>query len=261
MTNEEVFEVWAPAASVWAPWCKPVLFAHIDGDDPPPEPEALAEAPDLGFDGIPTREERTAIVVNLPGRTSVAVGLHLAETIGYRPVPLFNAAPAPIRGQPTAVEVSSTLAALFHGTSRLGRISIDADAPPVFLLDANRRGELIVVESAFDNRSVSFPTDFPSATRLLSSGIRRALLIHAWRGAPEADLAHTLRRWQEAGIPILEKALDDDGAAKPIDVSKPSSFKSAVYRMLEMVGLQRNVLGGFGGFPPEPGGGWFGAGG
>jgi hypothetical protein len=241
MTNDEVFEVWAPLGSAWAPWCKPVLFAHIDGDEPPPEPEPLDN-------------------VDLPGRSSVAVGLLLAEKIGYRPVPLFNAAPAPREGQETVVDVSSTLAALFHGTNTLKRISIEADAPPIFLLDANRRGESPVVDDEFDNRSVSFPTDFPSATRLLSSGIRRALLIQTRRGALRPDLAHTLRRWQEAGIPIAEKALRDDDASRPIDVSKPSSFKSALYRMLEMVGLQRNVLGGFGGFPPGPGG-WFGAGG
>jgi hypothetical protein len=94
----------------------------------------------------------------------------------------------------------------------------------------------------------------------LANGIRRALVIQARSGAVEADLAHTLRRWQEAGIAVTQKTLDSDEGAKPIDVPKPSSFRSAVHRVLELAGLRRNVLGGFGGFPPQPGSG-FGAGG
>ena len=61
---------------------------------------------------------------------------------------------------------------------------------------------------AFDNRSVSLPTDFPSANLLLSYGVRRVVLVQATDGQPQADLAHTLLRWQQAGIDMMRSAVD-----------------------------------------------------
>src|SRR5207248_5092457 len=96
------------------------------------------------------------------------------------------------------------------------------------------------------------PTDFPSANFLLGRSIRRALLVQQEGTQPQADLAHTLRRWQEAGISIEVKRLASAGPPVPCDVARPSYFKWIWHRMLLMCGFRRNPLGGFGGFLPEP---------
>jgi hypothetical protein len=265
MTNEEIFDVWAPPLGMWSPWCKPVLFAHLSNDDDddddddddkgaPPESPA---APDLALDlnGIPKASERVAIVVDLPGAKSVNAGLLLAGRLGYRPVPLFNAAPPSSPYTSAQVDVRGTMEALRRGTEALGKLSLDADAPPAFLLDAHRRYAVRALPDSFDNRSVSFPTDFPSSNRLLSRGIQRVLVIQETSRNVQPDLAHTLRRFQEAGIVITRKALDS-AAAEPIEVAEPSAFRSAWHYLLERAGLRRNVLGGFGGWVPQGGGGW-----
>src|SRR6185503_12820486 len=155
----EIFDVWAPTDGAWSPWCKPVLFAHMDAEDVPALPEPITETFSMDFQGMPARDERVAVVVDLPGRLSVAVGLMLAERVGYRPVPLFNAAPPPFRDQPARIDANSILAALFHGTDVLRKTRIEPEAPPIFLLDSHRRvGSGGLPSEAFDNRWVSFPT-------------------------------------------------------------------------------------------------------
>jgi len=120
-------------------------------------------------------------------------------------------------------------------------------------LDANRRGEGIsVMPGRFDNRSVSFTTDFPSALFLINHGIHRALLVQRAGYQPQADLAHTLRRWQEGGIQLEMKMLDLPAPPQPLDVHKPSAFGLVWQRALAMIGLRRHGLGGFGGFVPQP---------
>src|SRR5579885_1492046 len=90
MTREKLFDVWAPAASSWSPWAKPVLFAHW----PRPLPADSDPAP-VNLSWLPAAGERVALVVELPGAASVHFGL-AAAAIGYRPVPLFSAIPPPL---------------------------------------------------------------------------------------------------------------------------------------------------------------------
>ena len=104
----------------------------------------------------------------------------------------------------------------------------------------------------FDNRSISLPTDFPSANLLLSRGIRRIILVQAHFTDPQADLSHTLRRWQEAGLTILAVAIDEPAAPRPITIRRPTAFRLLWYNLLAKLGLKPNPLGGFGGRLPMP---------
>ena len=108
-----------------------------------------------------------------------------------------------------------------------------------------------MIPNEFDNRSVSFTTDFPSANFLQEYGIRRALLIRDYGQAPQPDLAHTLLKWQEGGIVLYSKALFESADPMPLTVSKPSHFGRAWNRVLLALGLYRGKLGGFGGIVPE----------
>ena len=135
MTRGEIFEVWAPAGALWSAWAKPVLFAHLGPRT------VLPQSPEIHLDWAHRADGESAVVVDLPGASGVAVGLHLAQ-LGYRPVPLYNACPSPDTAAvpgPTIVDVEPIMAELFGGTERLSRLMLPPTAPPAFLLDDRRR--------------------------------------------------------------------------------------------------------------------------
>src|SRR6185436_17692744 len=115
-----------------------------------------------------------------------------------------------------------------------------------------RRTDGAVALRRFDNRWVVFPQDFPSAARLLASGLRRVLLVQEGRSTPRTDLAHVLLRWQLAGLEIQALDFASGEQAKTIVVAKPSRFRALGYRALVALGLRKNSAGGFGGMVPMP---------
>ena len=239
MTPDETFALWAPPESIWSRWVKPVVFAHLTV---PPAEAPICPSPPLGW---PERAEMdNAIVVDLPGPSSVAAGLALAER-GYRPVPLFNAVPGPPAD--SSVDVWPIVFEIVRGAGRLAAARLPPAAPPAFLLDKNRQLRRIGGESLFDNRSVSFPTDFPSARFLAGAGIRRAVLLQEFATRPELDLAHTLREWQRGGIALAEVSLDSRAPA-PLSVGRPSLLGWVWFRALTLLRLRPNPLGGYGGW-------------
>jgi hypothetical protein len=239
MTKEECFAAWAPEEAVWSPWAKPVLFTQLDrAPAPPPQPLAW-EAPEAsGWAAAGTQ----ALVLDLPGEDSVRVGLALAQ-LGYRPVPLFNATygPSPV------LEMGPVLLRLQAGAERLREAPLRIDAPPAFLLDAERmEPKAQPSPGSFDNRWITLPQDFPSAALLRSHGLVEALLVQRGRSQPREDLSHVLRRWQEGGLRITSLDLARGGAPEPLDVPRPSLFRHAWYAALTVFGLRRNNVGGFG---------------
>lgn len=267
LSREEAFELWAPHGAPWSAWTKPVLFAHFPAViDPsfgsePPRRVAVWERPVTGNE---------LLVVDLPGTLSLALAERLVAA-GIRPVPLFNAIPARpeqlIAGsgyQPRElVDIDPIVEALANATLRLRHAlaSLPAEAPPAFLLDSRRSLGVPPRPGDFDNRSLSLPTDFPSAELLQSRGITSVLLVleeddsKALGGQPRSDLSHTLLRWQEAGLTILGCQIDDSGCVFPgevVHVRRPPWFRALWYGVLATFGLKRNPMGGFGGKLPLP---------
>jgi hypothetical protein len=259
MNAELVFLIWT-RESTWSPWVKPVLFAHMPEpvlqSTPPTPPEATM--PTASGWPPPQADGTTAIVVDLPGAASVSMGLALAEA-GYRPVPLYNAVPAPASGrvnfgaspQAVAVDMDPIVQMLAQGAAQLKVAKLAPGAPPAFLLDSRRRGAGVEPRPGdFDNRSISLPTDFPSANFMLAQGIRTVNVIQEFAGTPQQDLCHTLRRWQDGGIQILTGAPDSHPQMQTIE--RPPRFRHLWYGLMARMGLRRNPLGGYGGFLPIP---------
>ena len=244
--RELLYETWAPPASPWAAWAKPVLFAHVWMD------ASADAATSADVSAVPPADGTTAVVVDLPGAASVAVGIELARR-GYRPVPLYNAVPGPA-GATEAVDVRSIVTALSKTGAQVRQLGLPADAPPAFLLDAGRRAARVPLgPGVFDNRSVSLPTDFPSAGRLMAAGVRQIVFVQTGAVAPQADLAHTLRRWQEAGLTVRRTATGGGSTALvALSVARPGGFRSMWHTLRWVVGLRRSPLGGFGGTLPVP---------
>jgi hypothetical protein len=255
MNREETFSIWAPEQSLWSRWAKPVLFAYLDAIHPQ---VVVWDIPDVNW--VPSAAEKTAMVLDLHGAQGVLMGIALAGK-GYRPVPLYNAVPLPfgepfidfLTGKPVAaVDVTPIVCALTKGAEQLAQFKLPHDAPPAFLLDSNRAGDgRKIGPDEFDNRSISFTTDFPSANFLAVQGIQSAILAQANRLEPQSDLAHTLRRWQDAGFVLKRKRINAPGPAEPFEVTKPSWYGTMFQRALCSIGLQRSDSGGFGAWVPE----------
>jgi len=252
-SKEWLFQAWAPQDSPWSKWVKPVLFASMDFMFPPANPDPV----EIDMSWIRAGESSVAYVLDLPG----AIGVWAAPALmkkGLRPVPLYNALPSPVgyipsyadEGGPivSRVDVVPIVAAIWHLIPEIQNAKIEASALPAFLLDSNRTtGDREVEPGDFDNRSISFPTDFPSANLLLSQNINRVILVQTEGTQPQEDLAHTLRRWQDAGIRIELKALSSSGPPALCIVQKPARFRSIWYQILARLGfLTSNKYGGFG---------------
>src|ERR1044071_4252665 len=116
MDAQQLFEIWAPADSVWSRWAKPVLFASLADTSGPLLPAEAGEAPppETGF-GV-NADPQAAYIVDLPGSAAVDRGLALARD-GCRPVPLFNTA----RHKAAVLELEPLLARLVAGGAGLAR--------------------------------------------------------------------------------------------------------------------------------------------
>lgn len=249
MDGEPVFDVWVPRAALWSPWAKPVLFAHI---------KYMNDYSQVTFEEIQIERPKsagTAIVVDLPGIESIGLGLELAR-LGFRPVPLFNACPAPsvYVGDiiPEAVPTHALLAALVQVAEHLKSIDLPKDSPPAFLLDSNRLAEgKPIVPGLFDNRWVVFKTDFPSAGLLLRHEIKQVEFIH--RSQPREDILDVLRDWSQSGILLHHIDLAHPGPPNPLK-PKPawlSSLSRFGRRIWAMMNLRPSPRGGYGGIVPE----------
>lgn len=245
MTPEAMFAAWAPPDGIWSLWARPVLFAQMAPEAIAPE---LPPMPDIEW--APASAHKTALVVDLPSEESVQTGLALAAR-GYRPVPLFNGC----TGAGEVVDQQGILRALAAGARHLTSQQFALDAPPAFLLDALRLrvapGKSLS-PGAFDNRWIVFPQDFPSARFLIGRGVTQALLVQRGQRESEDDLAHVLRRWQDAKIEIHAIDLADARPAAKITVARPRSYRAISYRADAALGLRRAGRGGFGGVVPEP---------
>jgi hypothetical protein len=244
LTNEECYEIWAPDNGLWSPWAKPVLFTEA------PPARRIEASPASGAPGpswLPDARRDLAVVVDLPGAESVLTGLALARR-GFRPVPLYNGNAG--YGMVPTVPVDDIAHLLFERADLLREQRLAPEAPPAFLLDANRdRGAPI--PGVFDNRWVVLPQDFPSATFLLANGIREVLILQHNALEPDTDLAHVLLRWQRAGVHMRVAAALAGGGPVELVVHPPSLFRRAWYGAIALLGLRRSNVGGFGAHVPK----------
>jgi hypothetical protein len=241
MAAENAFAAWTREDVIWSDWAKPVAFVTPALDAAGPGAD-LPSPPELAWPVDPT----SAVIVDLPGPESVAMGLQLAAR-GFCPVPLFNgtAGPSPV------IDVDAISRALIAGAARLKDLPITAMAPPAFLLDSQRLKSGGLVPGKYDNRWVALPQDFPSGALLASRGLQSALLLRRDGLSIPADLAHVLARWVEHGIRVRVFDIGTGQTAENVTVPKPSRFKLAWYAAIALLGLRRSNIGGFGATIPE----------
>ena len=259
LTSETIYAIWAPPEGIWSLWARPVLFAQMTTQSLCHRPALFGQMMQATFPQPPSLPEvawapdvtsNTVLVVDLPGEAAVRTGLALAGR-GHRPVPLFNGCTGP--GE--VVDQEGILHSLVAGAGILTSLQLPLDAPPAFLLDAWRLRVgpgASLSPGAFDNRWIVFPQDFPSARFVLGRGVTQALLVQRGQRDPQDDLAHVLRRWQDAKITIHAIDLADARSAAPITVVRPRSYRAISYRADAALGLRHSGWGGFGDIVPQP---------
>lgn len=251
-----VFAAWAPPNIAWSRWAKPSIFAHVSGDTLNTATASIS--PELFQSAIyPPSKDRCALVIDLPGPQAVNAGLVLARC-GYRPVPLFNSCPPDVSDTlamiGAAVDARAVLDALVRCAADLAAITLPDDAPPAFLLDAQRRAPgTFISERMFDNRSVVFPSDFPSGTFLRAQGIRAVRIVHDPSTAIGEDLRYALRHWPKENVAV--EAVTPTGEAFPFTWPRAGILGEILTRFNAMLTLRRNPTGGFGRLVPEASGG------
>jgi hypothetical protein len=258
MTNESIYEIWRPANSPWTRWVKPVVFPFLKPEAHNCDDYAIRHWP------VPLCPD-TAVIADLPGSEGVSAGIAMARA-GYRPVLLYNACPnagsgalpqefghADSASPPVVVDMSSILTALCATTKELVSLRLSEQAPPVFLLDANRHG-FPAEPGWFDNRSFVTSSDFPSVDYLRLHGISRVILVQP-TSKTDADLLHVIVHMQRLGMNMELQAPWAPWAPRP-HVFKPPMFLVSAWEWLRRkFGYRRNYFdSSFGGLIPHSSG-------
>lgn len=257
MTNESIYEIWRPGNSPWTQWVKPVVFPFL-------RPTAH-DRDNFRIQGwrVPLCTD-TAMIVDLPGAEGVSAGIAMARA-GYRPVLLYNACPSAGYGEvpevgpqgdadfdspPVVVDMSSILTAVCATTEELASLCLSEQAPPVFVLDANRRGRP-GGPGWFDNRSFVTLFDFPSVDYLRRHGISKVILVQP-SSETKIDLLQVLVHMQHLGMTIALQAPWAPWDPRP-HIFKPPIFLVTAWEWLRRkLGYRRNEFdSSFGGVIPH----------
>lgn len=165
---------------------------------------------------------KIAIIVDIPGRNSIAFGAGLAET-GVL-IADFDNFPHPLGVTPS----HETLAAMLYYAQEIEtkQGQLKGNAPPVFLLDANRLAEYKDEEKQFDNRYVA---KLPPPGAMREAGIQSILYITASRAQKEEldDLNSLFVSYKEQGLTIAILALSDFTTAPGENLAQQSTTGSS----------------------------------
>jgi len=196
MENKQLFASWAPKEGyIWTKFAKPALFVHAQ----------MSYGKFITAENIPSQflqlcDKNTAVIIDMPGATSVTYGLGMAKA-GYRPVPLYNGIHEQKNGGlDSIVDNASITNALVSGEQIMRTAILDPDAPAAFLLDSNRNPYLPDTFGKYDNRWTIDPEDMPSTSYLQEQGITKILIMSDRDIQP--DLLHIINRYRQNGITV-----------------------------------------------------------
>lgn len=195
MTSKEVYKMWAPPLKKWVDWVRPVPFIGLDN---PKEVHEFIDYTIPNINYLHGNFKDTVVIIDTIGINSIKEGIALAK-MGYRPIPIFNGTTPPI-GSMSTTNNNIIEPLLIWGALELQNITIEEDAPPVFLLDSNRLNRYKINSSIFDNSWDIYPQDIPSPKYMIEHGIKRIIV----RGELfQSDLKKVLYKYQKNNIKVL----------------------------------------------------------
>jgi len=152
--------------------------------------------------GIVDWPKDTALIVDAPGPRAVAVAAALADR--FQPVFTFGNWPHPLGVVPAHQTIAATL---YYLPMFAAAANVRApDAPPLFVLDANRLAPYGDADKQFDNR---YFVKLPTAEQLAALGVRHVLYVSADATQELDDLNAALVALCQKGIDVKMLALGD----------------------------------------------------
>jgi hypothetical protein len=211
----ELAATMAPTSPSLQPFYVPTLFQSLIGPAgqrlravmrPMHTPEMDADfargvALRAQFDAVGWPKD-TALIVDAPGPRALAVATALADH--FAPVFTFGNWPHPLGVVPAHQTIAAAL--WYRPMLAAGDQLRPADAPPVFVLDANRLNAYVDADKQFDNR---YFVRLPSAEQLAAVGIKHVLYIGADGGRELDNLNGALLALCARGVDVKMVALSD----------------------------------------------------
>ena len=215
LNQSEMLNAYQPKSQKWTPYFVPTLIQALQFDSlrgqltpifTPDMQEAYQRGQAIAKDFLVNAENpaETAIILDLPGRDSIALGAGLAEA-GHL-ITTFDNFPHPLGVTPS----HETLAAMLYyaGEIEAKQAAAKADAPPVFLLDSKRLETYTSADTQFDNRYLA---KIPSAQKLQELGVKSVLYVTPDRTRSQEmdDLNEDFVEYQSKGINVAMLPLSD----------------------------------------------------
>lgn len=231
----EMLNAFQPKSGKWMPYFVPTLiqalqFETLRGQLTPiltPEmQEAYGRGQAIAKDFLANAENRgeTAIILDLPGKETIALGAGIGEA-GHL-ITTFDNFPHPLGVTPS----HETLAAMLYyaGEIEARRAAVPEDAPPVFLLDSKRLEPYASADTQFDNRYLA---KIPSAQKLQELGIKSVLYVTPDRTRQQEldDLNEDFVEYQARGINVAMLPLSDlQGVDEWVEGKQPDGSTQSV---------------------------------
>ncbi len=215
LNQSEMLNAFQPKSAKWLPFFVPTLIQALQFESlrtqltpvfSPDMEEAYGRGQAIARDFLKNAENaaETMIVLDVPGRQSVALGAGLAEA--GRLVTTFDNFPHPLGVTPS----HETLAAMLYyaGEIESKQTKLAQDAPPVFLLDSRRLENYTDADTQFDNRYLA---KIPSAEKLKELGVKSVLYVTPDRARQQEldDLNEDFVEYQKQGLTVAMLPLSD----------------------------------------------------
>ena len=217
-----MLRAYQPKAEAWMPYFVPTLiqslqFASLRNQlkpiSMPDMQESYARGQSIARDFLANAQNagETAIIVDVPGRDSIALGAGLAAHAHL--ITTFDNFPHPLGVTPS----HETLAAMLYYAAEIEakQAAAPANAPPVFLLDSHRLEAYKDADTQFDNRYLA---KLPSAQKFQERGIKSIIYVTPDRTRTEEldDLNEDFVEYQNKGLNVAMLPLTD---FRPYDVA------------------------------------------
>jgi len=171
MNKKDIYQIWAPLANKWSRWVRPVPFFYCEK----PSTTYQTQITNLPFIPYQDKLDSTwAIIVDLPGISSIKQGLSLAKS-GFIPIPVYNGTEGNENSRNT-VDNQAIATCLYLNAKLRQSIQVPDNANPAFLMDENRLNRFQANRSIFDNSWDIYHQDLPTGKYLFENGINKVLV-------------------------------------------------------------------------------------
>jgi hypothetical protein len=215
LDQSAMLTAYQPKSQEWTPFFVPTLIQSLQFESLrrqlqpiflPDMDEAYGRGQTIGKDFLKNAENvsEIAMIIDLPGRDSIALGAGMAEAAHL--ILTFDNFPHPLGVTPS----HETLAAMLYyaGEIEAGQRTAPATGPPVFLLDSKRLEPYKDVDTQFDNRYLA---KLPSAQKFQELGVKSIIYVVADRTRTEEldDLNEDFVDYKNAGLNVAMLPLSD----------------------------------------------------